>query len=151
MSLIDAGYFQTYKKQKEEDFPATFLELHIPNGEIDLMGMVGDEAYAEVEAIKEKAEAERTKKEKRKLRAFQNAEAELTMADVIPDINLVVGDMGIIQSSHTQNFGQGTFKIASPEQIEKLVEMYKNKAARLVDRYVEGTLGIVGTAVIEDE
>lgn len=150
MSLIDAAFFQTYHRQKEEDFPTDFLGLHIPNGEIDLMDLVGDEVYSEVEAILEKPEGERSKDESRKLRAFQNAEAELTIADVIPDVNLVVADTGIIQSSHTVSFGEGTFKIASPKDIEKLVELYKQKAARLVDRYVDGSLGIVGKGVFDD-
>lgn len=151
MSLIDSTFFQSYHRQKEEDFSTTFLDLHIPNAEIDLMNMVSDEVYADAEAILEKPENERTKEEKRKLKAFQNAEAELTMADVIPDINLVVGDSGIIQSSHTQDFGQGTFKIASPKDIDNLVEMWQKKATRLLDRYVEGSMGIVGRAVGEEE
>lgn len=150
MSLIDAVFFQTYHRQKEEDFPENFLSLHIPNGELELIDLAGEETFQEVEAIKAKAEGDRTAEEKRMLAAFHSALAELTMADVIPGVNLVVGDVGIVQSSHTQNFGEGTFKIASPKDIEALVEIYKQKAARLVDRYIEASMGIVGKAVFEE-
>lgn len=150
MSIITPGYFRDYLKKKAEDFPDTFLDIHIPNGEIELSGIAGDDTFSDVETLDEKPEIELTKEEKRKLNAFKAALAETVMGQVIPHLNLVPSDQGIVTSSDKQ-FGTVTFRILTPQQITELQNQYRAKAYMLIQKYVTDTGGIAPVGSFSDE
>jgi len=140
MSLIDAAYFQGYHKQKEADFPTDFIGKHIPNAEVELMLLTGD-LFDEMETLAGKDPGSLDTKETRKLTVFKNAAAELVMASVIPQLNLVVTDGGVLQSNEQSELGT-TVKVLSPSQTQKLIAIYKDKAERLISVYLPSIGGL---------
>lgn len=148
MSLITAGYFRDYHRQKEPDFPDDFINLHIPNAEVELM-LLCDDLFDEIEVLAEQDPGSLDKKEIRQLTVFKNAAAEFTMASVIPQINLQVTEGGVLQSNEQSDMGT-TVKVLSPTQTQKLIDIYKSKAERFISVYVPTAGGLTAAYTGED-
>jgi hypothetical protein len=150
MSLIDADYFRSYHKKDETYFPDTQVSAHIPNAEGELIDIVGETIFEAVEALDE--QETRTAKEERQLVNFKNALAELTMCSILPGINEVPSEVGMMLGSNTGGkFGEGGFQIASPNQVKVMIEMHYNQAVKLVQRYIPATGGILAAVIDGDD
>lgn len=150
MSLITATNFRDYHKKKDTDFPDSLVNLHITNGENEIINIVGESVLESVEALAEKET--RTPKEERQLQNFINALCELTMCSLLPVLNEIPSDMGLMIASNTgAKFGEGGFQIASPSQIDKMISQHRDQANRLISKYSTTAGGILPTAVDGDD
>ena len=143
--MIDEAYFLTRHGQAAADFPAGLVNSHLFDAENELRKLTSDTDYDAVEEIHSKDPAERTIDEIKKHEAFIRAEAELVMMCLIPKLNVKIGREGIVTSSFSKIFGEGNFKIATPEEIEKIQNKYMDRAAGLVKKYIP-TPGFVTAA-----
>ncbi len=141
MPLIDADFFYTRRSQTQSDIPSTMVTNHLFDAETLLRDMTGTTQYDDAAAIKEKAENERTTDETRKLESFKRAEADLLMESLLLDLTIPINDQGIVMEAHSQNFGPGTFRIASQREREGLALGFRTKARRLIKDYLPDTTG----------
>jgi hypothetical protein len=143
MSLITPQFFRDYHTQTVDRFPDPRVTPHIFNAEEELITLAGETAVEEVEAIAELPESERSKADARKLTAFQNAAAELTMYSLIPSLNLNVTDQGIQTGEKQVEFGGSGYQTLSANQVEKLQSVYYEKAYKLISRYIPTGGGVL--------
>ncbi|MGD2087268.1 MAG: hypothetical protein PVH61_13875 [Candidatus Aminicenantes bacterium] len=136
MPLIDEAFFLTRHGQQGSDFPAGLIDSHLDDAEDLLREMTSDSKYEETEVINGKDPGERTPDEDKQLSAFQRAEAELLMYAIIPKLNIKIGREGIVQSAFSQKFGEGNFRIATPDEIEEMKKPFLIAAYKCVKKYV---------------
>lgn len=141
MSLITADFFRDYHTQTAERFPDSRLTPHIFNAEEELISILGDSVFEEVEAIAELPAPD--KLQTRKLTAFKNAAAELTMYSLIPSLNLHVTDQGIQTSEKQAEFGGTGYQTLSANQVKILQAVYYDKAYELISKYIPSTGGLL--------
>jgi hypothetical protein len=139
MPLIDEAFFLTRHGQQGSDFPAGLIDSHLDDAEDLLREMTSDSKYDETEVIKGKDPAEWTPDEDKQLSAFMRAEAELLMYAMIPKLNIRIGREGIVQSAFSQKFGEGNFRIASPQEIEEIKKPFFVRAYKCVRKYVSNS------------
>jgi hypothetical protein len=115
------------------------------------MRQIAGNAYEEAILINDKAEEDRTDDEKRQLTAFKNAESEILFALLLPDLNTRLNQLGLVQSAFSQNFGTGTFRIASPSELVKIIDIYVLRAKLLIREYLPKSYGVTPVACISEE
>jgi hypothetical protein len=129
MSLTDAAYIKVVASWMKPIDDADFAE-HIVAAELRLRDWVGDSNYGAAES-----EGNTTLRGKR----LKLAEAYLTIANMIPSVNIVFAENGITLQTTT---GDGNVTYLSPAQIIKLAGDYVQKADMNASGYLV-TLGMV--------
>jgi len=150
MSIIDETFFLTRHGQSAGDFPAGLIDAHLNDAADELSILTSETTYQEVEVIYFKDPNDRTLDEAKMLSAFQRAEAELVMMVLIPKLNVKIGREGIVTSSYSKTFGEGNFKTATPDEIEKIKNTYLDRARSLVKKYIPEPGWILSTVTTEE-
>ena len=142
MGLITYEYFLSRRLQASADFPATIHDSILVDAEL-IMRTIAGAAYNTALLINLKEEETRTAEETLQLIAFKNAECEILFGLLLSDLNIRLSQQGLIQSSFTANFGSGTFRIATPNELMAMIKIYADRARQLISLYLPKTSGIL--------
>lgn len=148
--LIDANYVLSRHSQSAEDVPSGLIESHLFDADAELRDMTSDADVENAETIADKEENERTADETRKLEAFKRAFAELVFFFIVPKLNVVISREGVVQSADSKKFGDATFRIASPKEIDEIANRYKIRAKQLVKKWLKKPGGILPEVVTDE-
>ncbi len=135
MSLTDTTYIREYHSFSNDEPSDSFLEIQIRRARKKLTKLVGEAAYSDA-ALPVPTDESRTED-------LKDAEAELVMYYGVAKLNLKVSNLGIVQSSKSESIGDGSFQIATPEQIKKFRDDYYKNALDFIDEYLEKSPGVV--------
>jgi hypothetical protein len=112
----------------------------IANAEKKLRKWIGDTLYDWTESIITATSPD--PKDLLCATVIRNSEAALTMYYAIGNINVKVSAHGLVMSASSQQFGDATFSVATPQQVQQMKDQYFAMAEELVSDYISSASGV---------
>lgn len=147
--LIDHQFFLTSQRMSTQEAPEAVFKTYEPLAESTVKGWVGETTFQGVlDIAAQKADfdagepgaTEPGAADLEKLHQFKCAVAVMTLIPIIPISNITIGDFGVVRSNTTQNFGVGTFSVASQREVIQAADDLESRAKRYIEQYIPVTV-----------
>lgn len=140
MSLSDIAFIRGYFSNIDTTVNDACLSSMLSNAEFKVRKKIGSETYENAVLILQDETA--SPADILQAQVYRNVETTYVMYFLIQNANTVVNSQGVVMSNSNQKFGEGTFQIASPKQIQDMKTMFLDTIDELLETNTPATTGV---------